>query len=129
MGISWEISGFFPKAHTVMKETQAVRTDNSSLESAFEKDPQLDEIQGYVEDSGEGRWTVQQAIDTGVSATAIAHALFKRFQSRQADVFSDKVLAALRNEFGGHAVASAGDAAKASGAGAGGVEAARADKR
>ena len=74
------------------------------LEDAFKKDPELASIQGYVEDSGEGRWTVQQAIESGVSATAIAHALFKRFQSRQPDLFSDKVLAALRNEFGGHAV-------------------------
>jgi len=74
------------------------------LEDAFKKDPELASIEGYVEDSGEGRWTVQQAVDSGVSATAIAHALFKRFQSRQPDLFSDKVLAALRNEFGGHAV-------------------------
>ncbi len=76
------------------------------LESALEKDPQLSEIKGYVEDSGEGRWTVQQAVESGVSAPAIAIALFKRFQSRQDDLFSDKVLAALRREFGGHAVVS-----------------------
>lgn len=74
------------------------------LESAFEKDPHLSSIRGYVEDSGEGRWTVQQAVEMGVSAPVIALSLFKRFQSRQEDVFSDKVLAALRNEFGGHAV-------------------------
>jgi 6-phosphogluconate dehydrogenase len=74
------------------------------LESAFEKDPELERLQGYVEDSGEGRWTVLQAVESGVSATAIAHSLFKRFESRQPDLFSDKVLAALRNEFGGHAV-------------------------
>lgn len=97
------------------------------LESAFDKDPELTEIQGYVEDSGEGRWTVEQAIELGVSATAIAHAVFKRFQSRQQDVFSDKVLAALRNEFGGHAVAASGEQLKATGAGAGSVQAARAD--
>jgi 6-phosphogluconate dehydrogenase len=64
----------------------------------------LKNLRGYVEDSGEGRWTVQQAVETGVSATSIAHALFKRFESRQEDVFSNKVLAALRNEFGGHAI-------------------------
>ena len=74
------------------------------LESAFEKDPELDKLHGYVDDSGEGRWTVLQAVESGVSATAIAHSLFKRFESRQPDLFSDKVLAALRNEFGGHAV-------------------------
>ena len=74
------------------------------LESAFEKDPKLDRIKGYVEDSGEGRWTVQQAVETGVSAPVIAHALFRRFDSRKGDIFSNKILAALRNEFGGHAV-------------------------
>jgi 6-phosphogluconate dehydrogenase len=74
------------------------------LESAFEKDPKLEGIKGYVEDSGEGRWTVQQAVESGVSATAIAHSLFKRFESRKAELFSDKILAALRNEFGGHDV-------------------------
>lgn len=72
------------------------------LESAFDKDPKLEGIKGYVEDSGEGRWTVHQAVESGVSATAIAHSLFKRFQSRNPDLFSDKILAALRNEFGGH---------------------------
>lgn len=98
------------------------------LESAFEKDPALESIQGYVEDSGEGRWTVQQALELGVSATGIAHAVFKRFQSRQEDVFSDKVLAALRNEFGGHAVAQTGVSARTQGAGAGTVQPAKADK-
>jgi len=74
------------------------------LESAFKKDPELSEIKGYVDDSGEGRWTVQQAVELGVSAPVIALSLFKRFQSRQDDLFSDKVLSALRKEFGGHAV-------------------------
>jgi 6-phosphogluconate dehydrogenase len=74
------------------------------LESAFEKDPNLSSIRGYVEDSGEGRWTVQQAVEIGVSVPVIALSLFKRFQSRKEDLFSDKVLAALRSEFGGHAV-------------------------
>lgn len=73
-------------------------------ESAFEKDPKLESIKGYVEDSGEGRWTVVEAIEKGVSATVLAHALFARFASRQPDGFSNKFIAALRNEFGGHAV-------------------------
>jgi len=73
-------------------------------ESAFEKDPKLDSIKGYVEDSGEGRWTVIEAIEKGVAATTLAHALFARYSSRQPDAFSNKVIAALRNEFGGHAV-------------------------
>jgi len=73
-------------------------------ESAFTKDPKLDAIKGYVDDSGEGRWTVIEAIEKGVAATSLAHALFARFSSRQQDAFSNKVIAALRNEFGGHAV-------------------------
>jgi 6-phosphogluconate dehydrogenase len=73
-------------------------------QSAFEKDPKLDGIKGYVDDSGEGRWTVIEAIERGVAAPVLAHSLFARFSSRQQDAFSNKVLAALRNEFGGHAV-------------------------
>ena len=61
-------------------------------------------ITGYVEDTGEGRWTVEQAIAHSVPMPAISAALFTRFRSRQTDTFSGKVLAALRNEFGGHAV-------------------------
>jgi 6-phosphogluconate dehydrogenase len=71
---------------------------------AFKKDPGLEQISGYVEDTGEGRWTVEQAIEHGVPMPSIAMSLFMRFRSRQADTFSGKVLAALRNEFGGHAV-------------------------
>lgn len=76
-------------------------------ESAFEKDEKLSEIRGYVEDSGEGRWTVQQAIENGVSAPVIALSLMRRFRSQKQDPFSDKVVAALRREFGGHAVVAA----------------------
>jgi 6-phosphogluconate dehydrogenase len=73
-------------------------------QSAFEKDAKLDGIKGYVDDSGEGRWTVIEAIERGVAAPVLAHSLFARFSSRQQDAFSNKVIAALRNEFGGHAV-------------------------
>jgi len=73
-------------------------------EVALEKDPKLTAIRGYVEDSGEGRWTVADAIEKGVSAPAITLALFARFRSREEDSFADRVLAALRNVFGGHAV-------------------------
>jgi 6-phosphogluconate dehydrogenase len=73
-------------------------------ESAFSKDPQLSSIRGYVEDSGEGRWTVQEAIERDVPASVLMLSLFARFASRQEDSFSAKVIAALRNEFGGHAV-------------------------
>ena len=98
-------------------------------ETAFGRDPELSAIQGYVEDSGEGRWTVQQAIDTGVPAPVTAAALFQRFRSRMGDSFGDKVLAALRKEFGGHAVVSAGVAGKTDTAGAGGLRPATAQKK
>lgn len=73
-------------------------------ERAFEKDNQLSRIRGYVEDSGEGRWTVMEAINESVPATVIAASLFARYTSRQEDSFAMKVIAALRNEFGGHEV-------------------------
>ncbi len=74
------------------------------LERAFASDPGLERIQGYVEDSGEGRWTVHEAVDHAVPMPAVAAALFARFRSRRPDAFADRVLAALRHEFGGHAV-------------------------
>jgi len=77
------------------------------LEGAFRRDSRLAGIRGYVEDTGEGRWTVQQAVDSGVEATGMAHALFKRFASRKTDAFGNRVLAALRAEFGGHTVTKA----------------------
>ncbi len=73
-------------------------------ESAFDKDPDLSKIRGYVEDSGEGRWTVFEAINENVPAPTIAASLFARFVSRQDDSFAMRMIAALRNEFGGHAV-------------------------
>ena len=71
---------------------------------ALEEDPQLEHVEGWVEDSGEGRWTVETAIDNAVPVPAIAQALFARFASRQDDSFSAKMLAALRHQFGGHSV-------------------------
>ncbi len=73
-------------------------------ELALRDDPKLAAIRGYVEDSGEGRWTVQAAIDEDVPAPVITLALLSRFVSRQDESFSAKVIAALRNQFGGHAV-------------------------
>ena len=72
--------------------------------SAFAKDPDLADIRDWVADSGEGRWTVAEAIDLDVPAPVITLALMQRLRSRQESSFSAKVLAALRNEFGGHAV-------------------------
>ncbi len=74
------------------------------LADALAKDPRLEQIKGYVEDSGEGRWTVQAAIDQNVPAPVITLSLLMRIASRQDESFSAKVQAALRNEFGGHAV-------------------------
>jgi 6-phosphogluconate dehydrogenase len=74
------------------------------LTSALERDPGLESVAGYVEDSGEGRWTVLAAIDEDVPAPVTALSLFARFASRQEESFSAKVIAALRREFGGHAV-------------------------
>ena len=77
---------------------------NELAEAAFEKDTDLAALKGFVADSGEGRWTVQEAIDLDVPAPVITLSLLMRLRSRQDDSFSAKVIAALRNEFGGHAV-------------------------
>ena len=77
---------------------------NELAERAFEKDSDLAALKGFVADSGEGRWTVQEAIDLDVPAPVITLSLLARLRSRQEDSFSAKVIAALRNEFGGHAV-------------------------
>jgi 6-phosphogluconate dehydrogenase len=74
------------------------------LVRALEEDPDLTDIEGYVEDSGEGRWTVEEAIHHRVPATVLAAALFARFTSRQDDSPAMKAVAALRYQFGGHAV-------------------------
>jgi 6-phosphogluconate dehydrogenase len=74
------------------------------LEPALAGDQDLSRIKGWVADSGEGRWTIQEAIDKDVPAPVITLSLLMRFRSRQDDSYGAKVLAALRNEFGGHAV-------------------------
>jgi 6-phosphogluconate dehydrogenase len=76
------------------------------LARALEEDPKLEQIRGYVEDSGEGRWTVEEAIETAVPLHVITAALYARFASRQDESFAAKVNAALRHQFGGHAVRS-----------------------
>lgn len=73
-------------------------------ERAFASDPALERLRGYVDDSGEGRWTVNEAVARGVPAHVLSAALFNRFDSRDDNSFAMRVLAALRNEFGGHAV-------------------------
>jgi 6-phosphogluconate dehydrogenase len=75
-------------------------------EKALAADPGLASVKGYVEDSGEGRWTILEAVERGVPLPVISLSLFSRFRSRQEESFSAKVIAALRREFGGHAVKS-----------------------
>ena len=72
--------------------------------NALKEDPKLESIKDYVSDSGEGRWTIQTAIDFDVPAHVITASLYTRFQSRQDESFAMKMVAALRNQFGGHAV-------------------------
>ncbi len=72
--------------------------------AALEEDPKLESLEAYVDDSGEGRWTVQESIDLAVPAPVITLSLQQRFRSRQESPFGAKMLAALRNQFGGHAV-------------------------
>ncbi|MEU4442601.1 phosphogluconate dehydrogenase (NAD(+)-dependent, decarboxylating) [Actinosynnema sp. NPDC050801] len=78
------------------------------LVRALDSDPELDDLRGHVEDSGEGRWTVEEAIKHAVPAPVISAALFARFASRQDDSPAMRAVAALRNQFGGHAVQAAG---------------------
>lgn len=79
------------------------------LVDALDDDPDLEAVAGYAEDSGEGRWTVQEAIDLAVPAPAISAALFARFSSRIEDSAAMKVIAILRKQFGGHAIQPAED--------------------
>jgi 6-phosphogluconate dehydrogenase len=74
------------------------------IAAALEGDPELRNIRGYVEDSGEGRWTILEAIDHNVPAPVITMSLFQRFVSRQDESYAAQLLAAMRNQFGGHAV-------------------------
>jgi 6-phosphogluconate dehydrogenase len=79
------------------------------LVEALEEDPELDALRGYAEDSGEGRWTIQEAIDNAVPAPVMTAALFARFASRQDDSPAMKAVAALRQKFGGHAIVTPDD--------------------
>jgi 6-phosphogluconate dehydrogenase len=94
-----------PQIAEVWQHGSVVRSWLNELAvDAFKRDAGLADIKGYVEDSGEGRWTVQEAIDLDVPAPVITLSLLTRFRSRQSESFGAKVIAALRNEFGGHAV-------------------------
>ena len=71
---------------------------------ALKQDPKLEGLKGYVQDSGEGRWAVLDALDKNVPVPTLTAALFTRFRSRQQESFAEKLLAAMRQAFGGHAV-------------------------
>ena len=94
-----------PKIARLWNQGSVVRSWLLELAAAaLAADPKLDDLKPYVEDSGEGRWTVEDAIDKSVPAPTITAALFARFRSRRDNSFADRLLAALRNQFGGHAV-------------------------
>ena len=94
-----------PAVATLWNQGSVVRSWLLELaERALAADPHLSEIKGYVEDSGEGRWTVMEALERGVPATVLAYSLFARFRSRQQESFGAKLIAALRQQFGGHQV-------------------------
>jgi 6-phosphogluconate dehydrogenase len=84
------------------------------IATGLEQDPELSRIKGYVEDTGEGRWTVEAAIEESVPVPIIAESLFARFRSRMENTFGDRMLAMMRHQFGGHAVVTdaQGEAAK-----------------
>jgi 6-phosphogluconate dehydrogenase len=71
---------------------------------ALKQDPRLEHLKGYVQDSGEGRWMIADALEKDVPVPTLTAALFTRFRSREAESFAEKMLAALRNAFGGHAI-------------------------
>jgi len=95
-----------------LKQVAAIWQDGSVVRSwlldlaarALQENPRLDGIAPWVEDSGEGRWTVQESIESAVPAPVITLSLMARFRSRQPGSFADRLLAALRNQFGGHAI-------------------------
>ena len=73
-----------------------------SYSDGFSRDPTLAEYEGYVQDSGEGRWTIQAAVEEAVPADVLTAALYVRFRSRQQHTFAEKMLSAMRQKFGGH---------------------------
>ena len=95
----------FQKTAKLFNHGSVVRSWLMELtENAFSKDPKLDGIKGIMHSSGEGKWTLETALDLGVPTPVIALSIMMRYRSQMNDTFSGKVVAALRNEFGGHAV-------------------------
>jgi len=95
----------FEKTAKLFNHGSVVRSWLMELtENAFSKDPKLEAIKGVMHSSGEGKWTLEEALDLGVPTPVIALSIMMRYRSQMQDTFSGKVVAALRNEFGGHAV-------------------------
>jgi len=121
-GIEYGMMQAYAEGFAILKHKQAMDFDLGALAEiwrhgsvvrswlldltadALKRNPQMDGIAPYVADSGEGRWTVAEAIDLNVSAPVITLSLLERLRSRDDDSYADKLLAAMRNEFGGHAV-------------------------
>ncbi len=96
---------FMPRVASLWNHGSVIRSWLLELaENALQDDPWLERLRGYVDDSGEGRWTVEEAVDRAVPLPAISAALYARFASREDDSAAMRFIAALRNEFGGHAV-------------------------
>lgn len=105
LGHKTEFALDLPQVAEIWRHGSVVRSWLLDLAAdALKKNPTLEGIAPYVADSGEGRWTLAEAIELGVSAPVIAQSLLERLRSRDKDSFSDKLLAALRNEFGGHEI-------------------------
>jgi 6-phosphogluconate dehydrogenase len=105
-----EIVENVPEAFASWREGTVIRSWLLDLMvNALKDDSHLEKLRGYADDSGEGRWTVEAAIDLAVPVPAIAASLFARFSSRQEDSPAMKAIAAMRNQFGGHAVKGAED--------------------
>jgi len=93
------------KVSTLWMQGSVVRSWLLELTArALAEDPSLSKLEGYVEDSGEGRWTLQDGLEKAVPMPVLTAALFTRFRSREDNPFGERMLAALRQQFGGHAV-------------------------
>jgi 6-phosphogluconate dehydrogenase len=121
-GIEYGLMQAYAEGFSIMKAKESLELDNTQIAEiwrygsvvrswlldltadALKKNPTLDGLEAYVPDSGEGRWTVFEAIDLNVSAPIITESLIRRLRSREDNNFTDRMLSVMRNEFGGHAV-------------------------
>jgi 6-phosphogluconate dehydrogenase len=121
-GIEYGLMQAYAEGFSIMKAKSELNLDNTQIAEiwrygsvvrswlldltadALKKNPTLEGLEAYVPDSGEGRWTVFEAIDLNVSAPVITESLIRRLRSREDNNFTDRMLSVMRNEFGGHAV-------------------------